>query len=191
MKQIGNGLMTLAVTVGILLALIVAGIGSYVSNANYGNRAEKQITAAWENNENILGQYSLKIAEMAQVPDMQRDDLKEVYRAAMEGRYGEDGSRATFQWLQEQNPQLSPEVYTRLQQTMVAGRNEFRVAQTELIDLKRGYETNLGYVWKGFWLRLAGYPKLDLNKYQAITSEYAQEAFKTGVDKGITLRKSE
>jgi len=188
MRQIGNGLMTLAATVGILLALVVAGIGSYVSNANYGNRAEKQIVAAWENNENILAQYSLKIAEMAQVPEMMRDDLKEVYRAALEGRYGEDGSKATFQWLQEQNPQLSPEVYTRLQQTMEAGRNEFRVAQTELIDLKRSYETNLGYVWKGFWLRVAGYPKIDLNKYKAITSEYAQEAFKTGVDKGITLR---
>ena len=191
MKQKGNTLVTVLVVLGIVGAIVVGAVGAYVSNANYGNRAEKQIVAAWENNENILGQYSLKIAEMAQIPDMQRDDLKEVYRAAMEGRYGADGSKATFQWLQEQNPQLNAEVYTRLQQTMEAGRNEFRVAQTELIDLKRGYETNLGYVWKGFWLRLAGYPKLDLNKYQAITSEYAQEAFKTGVDKGITLRKSE
>lgn len=191
MKQKGNTLVTVLVVLGIVGTLIVGAIGAYVSNANYGNRAEKQIVAAWEKNENILGQYSLKIAEMAQVPDMQRDDLKEVYRAAMEGRYGDDGSKATFQWLQEQNPQLNAEVYTRLQQTMEAGRNEFRVAQTELIDLKRGYETNLGYVWKGFWLRLAGYPKIDLNKYQAITSEYAQEAFETGVDKGITLRKEE
>lgn len=188
MKQIGNALVTVLVVLGIFVSLALVGVVSYVSNANYGNRAEKQITAAWENNENILAQYSLKIAEMAQVPDMQRDDLKEVYRAALEGRYGADGSKAVFQWLQEQNPQLNAEVYTRLQQTMEAGRNEFRVAQTELIDLKRGYETNLGYIWKGFWLRLAGYPKIDLSKYKAITSEYAQEAFETGVDKGIDLR---
>ena len=191
MKQKGNTLVTVLVIVGILATVLIGAVGAYISNANYGNRAEQQIVAKYADNENILAQYSLKIAEMAQVPDMQRDDLSKVYKEAMQGRYGADGSKAVFQWLQEQNPQLNAEVYTRLQQTMEAGRTEFRVAQTELIDLKRGYQTNLGYVWKGFWLRLAGYPKIDLNKYNAITSEYAQEAFETGVDKGITLRKSE
>ncbi len=181
-------MVTSIVLAGIVAAAVFVGMVSYVTNANYGNRAEKQLEAAWADSENTLAQYSLKIAEMAQVPDMQRDDLSKLYKEAMEGRYGDDGSKAVFQWLQEQNPQLNAEVYTRLQQTMEAGRNEFRVSQTKVIDLKRSYETNLGYIWKGFWLRLAGYPRIDLDKFKVITSDHAEKAFAEGKDEAIKLR---
>jgi hypothetical protein len=109
----------------------------------------------------------------------------------MEGRYGENGSQAVFQWIQEQNPQLNNEIYTRLQVSMESGRKDFEVAQTTLIDQKRSYETELGFVWRGFWLRLAGYPKIDLDKYNAITNNYATEAFDTGVENGLTIRNVE
>jgi hypothetical protein len=69
-----------------------------------------------------------------------------------------------------------------------AGRNKFENAQTKFIDTKLVYETDLGYLWKGFWLRVAGYPKIDLAKYVIISSEHAQDAFKNGVDKGLKLR---
>lgn len=170
-------------------ALLLVGIGSYISNANYGNRAETQIKASWENNQNILAQYSNRIAEMAQIPEMQKKDLLEVYSGAMQGRYGENGSQAVFQWIQEQNPQLNSEVYTKIQTSMESGRKDFEVAQTTLIDQKRAYETNLGYVWKGFWLNLAGYPKINLEDYKAITNDYAEGAFATGKENGVKLTK--
>ena len=175
------------VFLGVVAAVAFTLVASYVTNANYGNRAERQIVATWEDNENILAQYSLKVMEVAQVPSMYKKDVIEIYGAALEGRYGENGSQAMFQFLKEQNPQIDASLYTNIQQIMEAGRNEFRVAQTRLIDQKRSYETNLGYVWKGFWLDMAGYPQLDLANYEAITSDYAVEAFETGVDKGITL----
>jgi len=187
-KSKGNALVTTLVVVGIFVAIIGVAVGSYISNYNYGNRTENQIVASSENNENILAQYSLKISDMAQVPTMYKDDVKEVYTAAITGRYGADGSKAMFQWLKEKNPDLDPSMYVRLQQAMEAGRNKFENAQTELIDIKRGYKTNLGYLWKGMWLRIAGYPKLNLDKYKIITSTHAQETFSTGVDKGINLR---
>lgn len=189
MNRIGLVIMGGVVAFFAMIALI--GVGSYVSAANYGNRMEKTIQATWENNENVLAQYSNRIAEMAQVPEMQRDDLKEVYRDAMTGRYGQDGSKAVFQWLQEQNPQLNNEIYTRLQVSMESGRKDFEVAQTTLIDQKRSYETELGFVWRGFWLRVAGYPKIDLSKYKVITNNYANEAFETGVENGLTIRKKD
>lgn len=170
-------------------SLVAVGIGSYITNANYGNRAETQIKATWENNQNILAQYSNRIAEMAQIPEMQREDLLKVYKGAMEGRYGDNGSQAVFQWIQEQNPQLNSEVYTRIQASMESGRKDFEVAQTTLIDQKRSYETNLGYVWKGFWLNLAGYPKINLDDYKAITNDYAEGAFTTGKENGVKLTK--
>ena len=166
---------------------------SYISNANYGNRAERTLEATWADNENVLAQYSLKISEIAQVPAMYRNHVKDIYREVLAGRYGDNGSQAMFQFLKEQNPQIDAGLYKAIQQAMEAGRNEFRVAQTRLIDQKRVYVTNLGYVWKGMWLEIAGYPMLNVgfqggaDDFEIITSEYAIEAFKTGVDKGITL----
>lgn len=170
-------------------AVFLTALVSYISAANYGNRAEKGIMATWEDNENTLAQYSNKIGEMAQIPEMQRDDLKEVYTTAMQARYGSEGSKAVFQWLQEQNPQLNNAIYTNIQTEVAAGRDDFKIAQSKLIDQKRSYEVAIGSVWQGFWLNMAGYPKIDLNKYKAITNDYADEAFEKGSENGLVLRK--
>jgi len=181
------------VFLGILAAVAFTLIASYVTNANYGNRAEQTLRATWEDNENVLAQYSLKIGEIAQVPAMYRNDIKDIYKDVLKGRYGENGSQAMFQFLKEQNPQIDAGLYKAIQQAMEAGRNEFRVAQTRLVDQKRVYVTNLGYVWKGMWLNVAGYPTLNVgfqggsDDFEIITSEYAIDAFETGVDKGIVL----
>jgi len=184
-----------AVVVTLLIIAAIAGtlIASYVTNANYGNRAEQTLRATWEDNENVLAQYSLKISEIAQVPAMYRNDVTSIYKEVLAGRYGDNGSQAMFQFLKEQNPQIDAGLYKAIQQAMEAGRNEFRVAQTRLVDQKRVYVTNLGYLWKGYWLETAGYPTLNVgynggvDDFEIITSEYAIEAFETGVDKGITL----
>lgn len=181
------------VFLGVISVLAFVVVASYVTNYNYGNRAETQIEATWENNENILAQYSLKVMEVAQVPGRYRDDVTQIYQAALEGRYGDDGSQAMFQWIQEQNPQVDASLYARVQQVMEAGRNEFQVNQTRLVDLKRAYNTNLGYLWKGMWLNIAGYPTINVgfnggpDDFAIITSGHASEAFETGVDQGITL----
>ena len=181
------------VFLGIVAAVAFTLVASYVTNANYGNRAERTLEATWEDNENVLAQYSLKIGEIAQVPAMYRNDIKDIYKDVLKGRYGENGSQAMFQFLKEQNPQIDAGLYKAIQQAMEAGRNEFRVAQTRLVDQKRVYVTNLGYVWKGFWLETAGYPTLNVgyaggaDDFEIITSEYAIDAFETGVDKGIVL----
>lgn len=167
-------------------ALIIVGVvSSGISYFNYGVRAEQGIKSAWENNENILGQYSLKVVEAAKVPDKYTEDLRSVYRDAMTGRYGEDGSGAVMQWIQEQNPQLSPEMYTNLQNIIEAGRTKFENAQTELVDRKRAYQIELNSFWSGMMLSIAGYPKIDLDDYKIITSEHAKETFESGVDKGV------
>ena len=180
---------TLFAVLGVVGTLIAIVIGSYVTSYNYGNRAENEIKAIWENNQNILAQYTQKVQEAAQVPGMMKDDVKEVVSAALSGRYGPDGSKAVFQWIQEQNPTVDAELYRKIQQIIEAGRDEFKVSQTRLIDAKRAYSTNLGYLWKGIWMRIAGYPKINLDDYKAITNDYANKAFSIGKEDGpIKLR---
>jgi hypothetical protein len=176
------------ITLSLVFGAGLVGAVSYISAYNTGNRLEQNIKAAYDQNKNVLSQYSNKVAEAAQIPAMQRDDLTKVVEAALKSRYGADGSRAMFQWIQEQNPNINSEVYTKLQQIIEAGRNDFQQSQTEFIDKKRVYETQLGYLWRGFWLRTAGYPKIDLNAYKIVTDDKTEEAFKTGKQTPIKLR---
>lgn len=161
---------------------------SYISAYNFGNRMEMLLTATLDNNRNILAQYGNRVAEAAQVTEMQRDDLTAVITAALEGRYGDDGSRAVFQFIQEQNPQIDSSVYVQLQRIIEAGRIEFQNSQTVLLDQKRIYQTGLGSFWQGTWLSVAGYPKTDLSKIEIVSTVRANEAFDTKVEEAIKLR---
>lgn len=122
--------------------------------------------------------------EAAQVTDMQRDDLVKITTAAIQGRYGDNGSRASVQFLREQNPALDSKIYVKIQQIVEAGREEFKVNQTRLVDTKRAYETELGSFWSGMWLRIAGYPKINLDDFKIVSTERAQDAFKKGKEDG-------
>lgn len=174
------------------VAVIVAIVGilamSYVSAFNIGNRLEQTIKAQWDANRNTLSAYTLQMREAAQIPAMMADDMQRVVEGALDARYGEDGSRAMMQWIQEQNPSLSPEVYTQLQRMIEAGRKDFKRSQDILIDQKRVYETNLGSFWTGAWMRIAGYPKIDLDDYNLVLDVTTNQAFENGEMDALNLR---
>lgn len=166
-------------------------VSSYYGAYNYGAEAETVIETQYANMENILGQYSLKVKEAAQIPNMKTEDLKEVMEAAFAGRYGDGGSKATFQWIQEAYPgAVTDATYVQIQQVMEAGRNEFQNSQTKFLDTKRPYVAALKkdlFLSDGWWLAMGGYPKINLDDFVIISSEHAVDAFKTKVDKGIVI----
>jgi hypothetical protein len=196
MKQYQRGAISGAVIALIVIAVIVVLIGgigfsSYVSAYNYGNSMEQQLVAAKESNKNILAQYGQKVLEVAQVPDMYKKDLVEVTTAAIQGRYGKEGSSATFQMLKEQNPTLDAAMYRKIQQVIESGRNDFTAGQTRLIDVRRSYTTTLGTFWTGMWMRFAGYPKLNLADFDIVSTDRADTAFKNKKEDGpIQIRPS-
>lgn len=182
----------LAIILGIIVAFVV-GVGiiclsTYIHWANYGNTMEISLKTKYQDNQNVLAQYTTKIGEMIQVPGAYKDDLKEIVNATFQGRYGADGSKAMVQFIKEQNLALDPSMYKDIQTQMVAGRNAFENSQRALLDERRSYETNLGNVWSGFWLKLAGYPKTDLSKYDPVINDHTEKAFATKRDEGIQLR---
>lgn len=188
-EQKGSALVVAIVLASIVGILVAMSAISYISAFNAGNRMENALKATRENNKNILSQYSQKVLEASQVPDMARDDLIKVTQAAIEGRYGENGSQAVFQMITEQNPTIDPQLYRQIQQIIEGGRNEFQNAQTRLIDQKRVYETELGSFWRGMWLRLAGYPKINLEEFKPVTVDSVERVFEKGrEDAPIQLR---
>lgn len=175
--------------VGSVLALLGVLVGNYVHYSNTAAQAENGITSVYKNNQQLLGNYTNKIAEASQVPEMYRDDLSKIVKAEMEGRYGTTGSKSTFQWIQERSLNYDPSMYTKLQQIIVAGRDEFNTAQTTLIDRKQIYQNNLDYVWSGFWMKLAGYPKIKLDDYNVVLGVDTEQIFKQGKMAPVQLRK--
>lgn len=173
---------------GMVFLLILFGVGSYVTNYNYGNKAELGITTAYANVQNVYSSYTNQVMEAAQISDMYKNDVKEVIVEALNSRYGDDGIKSAFTFIQESNPTLDSAVYVKLQQIIESGRKEFKHEQTRLLDARRVYQTNLGYLVKGFWLRLAGYPKIDLDEYNIIVSATTTEAFDAGVDAPLKIR---
>jgi len=186
MKKYQNGSVTLWVVLGLLATMGFVGAASYISARNSGARSENSIKARWENMDNVLGQYSLKLKEAAKVPGLATKDLKDVMSSALSARYGEDGSQAVFQFIKEAYPgQVDPGLYRQIQQIVEAGRNKFENEQTTLVEEKRVYQNQLDMFWSGMWLSVAGYPKIDLSKYKVISSEHSRETFESGVDKGV------
>lgn len=177
--QRGGALVGILITVGVFAVLGVLAFMSYVSAYNYGNSMENQLKAVQTDNRNKLAQYGQKVLEVAQVPEMYKNDVVEVARAAIQGRYGEDGSKATFQMLREQNPSLDPSMYKQIQQVIEAGRNDFQAGQTRQIDVRRQYETALGTFWGGMWMRFAGLPKVNLKDFDIVSTGRADKVFET------------
>ena len=175
MKNIG-----LFVSLGLVATLAIVGIGSYIGANNYGASVESQLKASRDDNQNILAQYQQSILEMVQVPDMYKEDFKQIIQAEMSGRYGSDGSKATFQWIQERALNFDSKLYTNIQEKIQAGRKDFENGQRRMIDIRKGYDASLNFFWKGFWLNLAGYPKINLDEYKPVVTDRVEETFKSG-----------
>ena len=115
--------------------------------------------------------------------------MDKVIEGALAARYGTTGSKSVFNWIQENYPgQVDAKLYQKLQQIIESGRNDFKVAQTALIDKLRSYEVQRNQVWSGLWINIAGYPKKDLSEFKIIVTDDVTEKFNIGKDAPITMR---
>lgn len=186
--QRGSTGVTVLVVLGVVVSLAALFGFFLVSAYNGAVSAERQIEAAWENNQNVLSSYVNRITEMVQVPEIQQEHFKERIKASMEGRYGPDGSQAVFQWIQEQSIQLDSSVYTNLQREIASGRRDFEREQTTLLDLKRSYKTRLQRFPGTIAYAILGFPRADLDKYNIIVASEVTDRFESGVDRAVQLR---
>lgn len=193
-KQRGSvGLAFLGLFLLIFVGSLIFG-GLVISKRNSFVRIENNIHIAYEESKNVHSNYVLRIQEMAQVPKMATKQLSEVIKASNQGRYGNDGSKAVFQFLKEQNPNIPDSLYTNIQKEVTGGRRDFEAKITRVNDNKGVAYNMLDDTVGGFILKdILGMPRKNIgydggpDDYKVIMSEQSVETYKTGVDKGVNM----
>jgi len=182
------GLFGLIFVSGLIFTVMV------ISKRNAFVRIENNIHMAYEESKNVHSNYVLRIQEMAQVPKMATKQLSEIVKASNEGRYGNDGSKAVFQFLKEQNPNIDQSLYTNIQKEVTGGRLDFQSKITRVNDNKGVAYNMLDDTVGGFILKdILGMPRKNIgyeggpDDYKVIMSETSVETYKTGVDKGVNM----
>lgn len=186
MKRLSSGVAVLLVVLVVILGAVGGVVGKYISAKNMGVEFTSDIKAADKDSQQVLSSYTLKIRDMAQVPKMYTKDLKSIIQATFQGRYGETGSKANMQWIQEHSQSFDSSLYRNLMATMESGRNEFKLSQTRKIDLCRLFERNMNYAVQGIFMNLAGYSQLP-TECRVITDAETDQTFKSGKATSITL----
>ena len=171
------------------MTIVVGLVVAIISANNYGNAAQVSIHTMYQNNENIFAQYGQKVAEAVGVTAIAKADMVDLLSGSLEARYGSGGSQATLMAVTEAFPVLDQGIYTQVQRIIEAGRNDFTVAQTQLIDAKRSYVTALGSFPKGQFLSMMGYPSINIgyplgteDDYPIISTTRAADTFESGVE---------
>ncbi len=181
----------------ILLIFLVVGwfLANWYSAAKDGNIDEIAIKAEYKNGRNILGQFTAKLTELAQVRTMAIDDQERIIKAVF-GKDGRAGNQAAWQWVKEQNPTVDISVTKQLAQVIDGSRNKFENHQTGILARCQSYETKLGSPLDGWFLEFAGYPNKKIEKDYTIEkmctpleSSYSANAFETGIDNGFQIPK--
>lgn len=190
-KKIGGALLAVIIVLAIIVSAVVYGVSAYISAANSGAQIEANIKMLNSNSENVLSAVTTNIKEQAGITNVYAKDFQDSLTAAMSGRYGSDGSKAAMQWIKEQNPALDSSIYGKVQDIINGGRKEFQTSQTRKLEVCRDYDARLKFVVGGFFLRLAGYPTIDLKDTCKVVSDASsRQAFETGLNVPITFQRS-
>lgn len=175
-----------ALLIGFMVfTLMVTGLfgASYIGAVNSGAKFEANIEKFHKSSQNTLSSYTLKLKEAAKVPEMYVESLRNLIKDTFEGRYGEGGSKATMQWIKENNINVDPSVYTKLQVIIDAGREDFKLSQDRKLEICSQYEMERNYFWKGLWFNVAGFPKKDIDSLcKIIIDNDTKSKFESGVD---------
>jgi hypothetical protein len=183
--------------VGLLIFILLGFFLGYVSWSNGANKFEIDIPAQYSEMQNVYDNGWKQVMEENQIPQNYADQVKDVFQGTMTGRYGSEGSKALIQMIKEQNPQLDPSLYKKVQESIERFHAEFQATQTKIIAFKQSYGTYIAATTSGrFYNMIGGYPHIHCgvpagseDSYQIVTSGKTQSDFQNHKADALDLRK--
>jgi hypothetical protein len=166
--------------------ITIVGIFGYVGWSNDARKFESDIPAQYNQMKNVYDNGWKQVMEDNQIPKNYAAQVKDVVQGTMTGRYGTEGSKALFQMIREQNPQLDPSLYKKVQESIERFHAGFQASQTQIIALKQAYQiyitaTTEGRIYNTFGNYphiKCGVPEGSTDDYQIITSSKTDSDFK-------------
>lgn len=181
-----------AIIGSIVALLLIAGLSLFATYQSvHDNAISWEATLEKKNGETeaVLSRVTVSVQQTAGVVEIYASDVKDAIKAAVEGRYGKDGSKAVFQMIQEKNPTVSDKLYLKLADLIGGGQKEVQIIQTQKLEVCASYKKELGYLIRGGILRFQGFPKADLVLQCRVISDSATRgAMETGLQQPIKLR---
>lgn len=135
----------------------------YIQNKAVG--FESKIVASSEQSEITLSNLTMKVMEMGDLSSVYSDDVKEIINLNMIGRYGTNGNQSLNLFLQENNIVLDKEIYTKIQDVIVNGRDDFSKSQKDTTEKCRDYKNVLKSFPSSYILKKLDFPQIDINYY--------------------------
>lgn len=168
-------LVAIVVTLGVIIGL------EYLVYNNKEVGLRKQVEAQRGKVEANYDAMWKIISQQAQVSDKYREAFREIYPDLISGRYSQ-GDGSLMKWIQEQNPEFSPELYKTLMETIEVQRISFTKDQARMLDLIREHETLIN-TYPGVWFISNKTPI----EYTVISSTRSKTTMETGIDDDINL----
>lgn len=131
--------MTGLIILGILLLAGLWAVGVY----NGFVAAEQTVKARYKASQASLTNAVNTLKTMGVTTQKYIDVFTNALKIAIEGRYGQGGSKAVVQFLQEQNPTMPTEVMTKLQDATEEVYADFYASNVATVDADRAYMTSV------------------------------------------------
>ncbi len=185
----GKGMIVFAGLFGMGVISVLVMVMIVIGMNNTAVRMEAGVTAQFDQNQNTRSKMVNSIAEAVQVPEMYKDDFKEVLTAAVEGTYGKGGSKAVMQWITERQINFDSGLYAKIQTMIESNRAEFALEQKKLIDKKRQYfDVQLKVFPASMVYGFLGFPKINEDEFKVIVSQDNAQVFAEGKEGPMKLR---
>ena len=168
---IGGGFLLM----GAIAAFVIWGM--YDTQADLKTRYEAKVSA----NQAVFDNMFKKIDQTSQVTQAQKNALKEIIGAYVQGRNNGGGSLATS--VREAVPKIDVSIFKQLMNIITGSRDEWTANQVALVDISREYNQNLNRA-SGFILKMLGFQPI---VPKVITSDRTEKAFETGKDNSTEL----
>lgn len=181
----GTGAKNLVGVLVTMFVVVLASLGWVVSINNTCVQQEAGLEAQYKQNQNNYDNFYKSVVETLGISKQYAEELRKTYDKAIKSRYGEEGSKALFQMITEQNPQMDASLFKKVQELVESGRANFAADQKTLLDKKQVYETYMGQIPNGPVAKFLGFPKKDIAKFDIVTSERTEKAFETKKDEAI------
>lgn len=121
-----------------VFGIVLVGFVIFIMNYSYENAEQRLRTDVQDQERKIeanLDKMIKTISQQAQVTQKYAEDFKEVALGMVQGRYGENGSQAMFQWLKEHNISIDADIYKKIMTTIEATRMSFEREQRRLSEM--------------------------------------------------------